>query len=190
MRSIAKIVERMDSAMLGTALRLLRPSYALTALLLFGGWQGYGFVKSIPERLPDIPGLSVAGTDSEPGEAEADGADDASAETPPDSPMVAAVRDIHPAKRIIYWAIGYSLLCLGTVPLIQRALSCESNAVNAVMLVAYCAVGVVAAMALVAFHLTWLTGGLWVVVALVGSVALMVGLAGELERMRVEDRLM
>lgn len=173
--------------MLGMALRLLRPSYALTALMLFGAWQGYSFVKSIPERLPALTDIRLV-----QGRPPANGSEHA-IEDPPESqlsqdkPVVQAVRRIHPLLRVVYWLVGYVLLCFGSVPLIKRGLGHESNLVNAAMLVGYSGVGVLAAMALTGFRFSWWTV-LWMVMALVCSGVLIVLLAGELEKIRLEDR--
>lgn len=172
--------------MLGLALRLLRPGHALTVLLLFGAWQGYSFVKSIPDKLSGRPAVQSA-AQVQPGAT--GGQRNSNRDMPeptPGSSVVEVVRRIHPLARILYWSAAYILLCFAGVPLIKRALGCESNLVNAAVVAVYCAVGVAAAMALVAFRLTWLTA-LWIIVALVCSAALIIALAAELERLRVED---
>lgn len=172
--------------MLGTVLRLLRPSYALTALILFGGWQGYSFVKSLPERLPLLPGSSV----QQETERQSDAADSAQVrqdETPP-SRTVAAIQHIHPGLRILYWVVTYALICLASVPVIKWSLAHESNLVNGLLIVVYSGLGLLAAFVSVAFQVNWFTA-IILILALVLSAVIIVKLAGELERMRVEDTL-
>ena len=173
--------------MLGIALRLLRPSYALTALLLFGAWQGYSFAKSIPERLPSLWDIGLAQKQNPATQRQEDAVALAEPESSHERPVVQAIRRIHPLVRVAYWLIGYVLLCFASVPLVKRGLGHESNLVNAAMLLAFVGVGVLTATALVGFRFSWLTVP-WMVAALLCSAGLTVLMAGELERIRLEDQ--
>jgi len=167
--------------MLGTALKLLRPSYALTALLLFGAWQGYSFVKSIPERLPLLPGSEQEQPGEQPVEAEQEQSDQM-----PSSPTVAAIQRIHPGMRILYWLVMYVLLCFATVPLIKKMLACESNMANAVLIIIYSGLGLLSAFGLAGFQFAWTTAIL-LILALAFSAGMIIWVGGELERIRVEE---
>jgi hypothetical protein len=173
--------------MLGTILKLLRPSYALTALILFGGWQGYSFVKSIPERLPLLPRPAEVrqGTEGQPEPPETD---QARSKQTPSSGLVAAIERVHPGLRIVYWVVTYVLLCLASVPVIKWALAHESNIVNGMMVIVYSGIGLMAAFFLTAFQFGWFAA-IILVLALLCSAAMIVWFAGELEKMRVEDNL-
>ena len=164
------------------ALKLLRPSYALTGLLLFGGYQGYSLVKSATEPLRPM----VA---SEQGQAKkvAASTDTAVAVNSAEEPgtIAAAVQRIHPGMRIVSWLIIYGLGCLATVPVISRVLRRESNLANGLMLVVYLAIGFLLAFCLAAFRVNWITVILFVA-ALVVSAVLVVRLASALERMRIQ----
>ena len=123
--------------MLGTILRLFRPSYALTALILFGGWQGYSFVKSVPEKLSLPLGTGQVQTAEEiqvTGKVQSAQAEQVQLEHISSNPTVAAIQQIHPGMRILSWLVIYVLLCLATVSLIRKMLAQESNLVNAILI--------------------------------------------------------
>lgn len=160
--------------MLGMILKLFRPSYALTALILFGGWQGYSFVKSVPERL-HLP----LGVEQVQGE-------ELQSDQPAPSAIIGAIQQIHPGRRIVYWLVIYLLLCFTGVPLIRRALTRESNLANTILILVYCGLGLSIAFVFAAFQFTWITA-IMIVLALVFSAAMIIWLAGELEKIRVED---
>jgi hypothetical protein len=162
--------------MLGIILKFFRPSYALTALILFSGWQGYSFVKSTSEQFHSR-------ADSEQVQA-----DESESDQPVKSVFVAAVQRIHPVWRIIYWLVIYLLLCFTGVPLIKRALTRESNLANAILLIIYCSLGLLIAVMFTAFRFTWITA-IMLVLALICSASMIIWLASELENMRVEDAL-
>lgn len=171
--------------MLGTILKLLRPSYALTALILFGGWQGYSFVKSIPEKLPLLPGSVEV---QEEGEERAEPAETEQAQPAqtPSSPAVTAIQRIHPGLRTLYWLVMYALLCFASVPVIKWALARESNLANGIVIVVYSGLGLLAAIVFTAFQFAWFTAVV-LTLALVFSAAMIIWLAGELEKIRVQD---
>ena len=169
--------------MLSAILRLFRPSYALTALVLFGGWQGYSFVKSVPERLNLPLGIKQGQTEQEAASA---GIEQEQVEKLPSSPTVAAIQNVHPCMRIVYWLVGYILLCFSGVPVIKKALRRESNLTNAIVILIYVAVGFLSAFALAAFQFTWITA-IMLVAALVFSAWLIIWLSSELEELRVQD---
>lgn len=164
------------------ALKLLRPSYALTGLLLFGGYQGYSLVKSATEPLRPM----VA---SEQGQAKkvAASTDTAVAVNSAEEPgtIAAAVQRIHPGMRIVSWLIIYGLLCLATVPVISRVLGRESNLANALMLVVYLVAGFLLALFFAAFRFDWITT-IMLVAAVVVSAVLIVMLASALEKTRIQ----
>ena len=175
--------------MLGTILKLLRPSYALTALILFGGWQGYSFVKSVPEKLSLPFGTGQVQTAEETQTAEQSGpvqVEQTQAEQTPTSPTVAAIQRIHPGMRVLSWLVIYTLLCFATVPLIKKMLAKESNLVNAILIIIYSGIGFLLAVGLVAFQFTWVID-IMLIAALVFSVCIIIWLAGELEKIRVQD---
>ena len=169
--------------MLGTVLKLLRPSYALTALILFAGWQVHSFFKSIPERLslPLTTGIVKSGQP-----VSHDSNTSQQVEQVPSSKTLAAIQRFHPVARILSWVAIYILVCLATVPLIKKILERESNFANAVLIVCYSAVGFLMALVFAAFQFVWLTG-VMLAVSLVFSAAVIIRLAGELERMRVQN---
>lgn len=173
--------------MLGTILRLFRPSYALTALILFGAWQGYSFVKSIPEELPLSGGSAEAQPGAE-GQSEAVGVEQAQSDQAPAGPIVTAIQGVHPMMRILYWLAVYVLLCFAGVPLIKKMLAKESNLVNTFVIILYSALGLLLAFGLAAFQFGWaiaiLTGA-----AVAFSAAMIIRLAGELEKLRVQESL-
>ena len=174
--------------MLRMILQLLRPSYALTALVLFGTWQGYSFVKSIPEKLHLPAVIEKVQKPVEPQEQ----SQIATTEQLPGSqqvtsiPIIAAIGRIHPGMRILYWLAIYLLLCFATVPLIKRMLACESNLVNVILIFIYTVLGVLLAFVFVAFQFTWITEVI-LGSAFIFSAAVIIKLASELEKMRVQD---
>lgn len=175
--------------MLGTILRLLRPSYALTALMLFGGWQGYSFVKSVPEKLSLPFGASmIEPVEKEQGteNVQSDQTEQVSPQQVSSNPTVATIQRIHPGMRILSWLVVYALLCLSTVPVIKKMLLQESNLVNAIVIIVYSGTGLLLAVGLTAFQFTWVTA-IMIIAALVFSVCIIIRLAGELEKMRVQD---
>lgn len=173
--------------MLGTILRLFRPSYALTALILFGGWQGYTFVKSVPEKLSLPLGMEKIKAAEEIQASEANQpTEQAQSEQVLSSPTVSAIQQISPIMRILSWIVIYVLLCFATVPLIKKILVRESNLSNAVLIIFYIAVGFMLAVGLVAFQFTWITI-VMLITALVFSACIIIWLAGELEKIRVQD---
>ena len=175
--------------MLGTILRLFRPSYALTALILFGGWQGYSFVKSVPEKLSLPFGTSqVQSAEEEQGTEgnQSDKKEQVSPEQASSNPTVTAIQGVNPVMRIFYWVVIYALLCFATVPVIKKMLSHESNLVNAILVIIYSGIGLLLAVGLAAFQFTWITA-MMIITALVFSVCIIIWLASELEKMRVQD---
>jgi len=178
--------------MLGTILRLLRPSYALTALILFGGWQGYTLVKSVPEKL-SLP-LGIDGkaqtekevqTEPQMDAYENDG-QESKMEEKSSSRFAAAIQGVNPVMRIFYWVVMYVLLCLSTVPVIKKILTQESNLANAILVIIYSGIGLLLAVGLVAFQFTWITG-IMLAAASVFSAYIIIWLAGALEKVRVQD---
>jgi len=160
--------------MLGMVLKLFRPSYALTALILFGGWQGYSFVKSTSEQLHLLPGSEQVQVEQ------------SQSDQPAPSATVAAIQRIHPGRRILYWLVIYLLLCFTGVPLIRRMLARESNLANAVLIVIYSGLGFLLAFVFAAFQFTWFIA-IMLVLALAFSAAMIIWLAGELEKIRIQD---
>ena len=163
--------------MIGGLLHLFRPTYALTALILFGGWQGYAFVRSVPERL----GLPARAQDVQA---------DEDAPQPPvaGNRFIAGLRHSSALGRAAVWVVGFSLLTLACVPLIRTTLARESNTATAAMVAGFVALGLLAAMTLAAFEFGWrqmiclfASGGY--------AFALTVWLAGEVEKMRISDTL-
>ena len=175
--------------MLGAILRLFRPSYALTALILFGGWQSYSFVKSVPEKLSLPLGMgqihveeqNQVDNESEPVEAEQVQEKQVSS-----NPTVAAIQGVNPGMRMLFWLVVYALLCFATVPVIKKMLAQESNLVNAILIIIYSGIGLLLAIGLAAFQFTWITA-MMIITALVFSVCIIIWLASELEKMRVQD---
>jgi hypothetical protein len=161
--------------MLGTALKLFKPSYAIIALVLFGGWQGYSIVRSGP------------GWDWlwEKSVKEAPPAEE-SAEPLPDGIWARTMAITHPVKRIAYWLLTYILMCVACVPLMKWGLMRESNLINGGMLGGFCLFGVMLAYMLLAFRWSW-TSALWLVIALGISGGFFVWLSTELEKLRIED---
>ena len=103
-------------------------------------------------------------------------------------PFVAAIQSFHPGARLLSWLIGYVLICLASVPLIKKVLAKQSNFANALLLVAYVAVGFLFALILVAFQINWATT-IMLVLALIVSYAVITLLASKLEELRVHDSL-
>jgi hypothetical protein len=176
--------------MLGTILKLFRPSYALTALILFGGWQGYRFVRSIPEKLSLPFGISgqVQSNEKSKIAEQSSSVEDKKIEPRQTSsnPTIAAIQKIHPGLRILYWLVTYVLLCFAGVPVIKWAIAHESNLVNGILIVVYTGLGLLAAFVFTAFQFNWFTAVI-LILALVLSAAIIIKLAGELEKLRVED---
>lgn len=166
--------------MLGSILRLFRPSYALTALLLFVGWQGYSYVKTIPEK------LSILGGAGQSRDSESSNVEPAGSEQEDSSRFVRTVRSIHPGMRILYWLVSYALVCLASVPLIKKTLARESNLANAALVVVYSSLGLLSAFGFVGFQFGWLSA-IMLIAALLLSAGMIVWLAGELEKLRVQD---
>lgn len=158
--------------MLRGILKLFKPRYALTALLIFGAWRGYSLVKSISEKLPLLQGQAEEQV--------------LQSQQEHLSPIVAAIRRIHPGMRVLYWLVIYILLCLTSVPLIKKALAYESNLVNAVLIILYSGLGLLLAFIFAGFQFTWITAIL-LIMALILSAAWIIWLASELEKLRVED---
>jgi len=169
--------------MLGTILRLFKARYALTVLLLFGALQAYSFARLVSDKLPALPVLSLLWGNGR------SGSDATQTHRDPDmGPIAAAVTGMHPLLRVLYWAVGYGLLCFAGVPLIKRALARESNAANAVIVLAYTCIGGLMAFALMAFRFTWVTGIVGILAFVCAGVGI-IRLANELEQFRVEDMI-
>ncbi len=146
--------------MLSLFLKLFRPSVALTALILLGGWQGYSFMRAIPERLPFPFGTAPMEETSHEEEmekvTEADTVvrgeeDPESLDSEPSNPVLAGISRRSGFWRAVLWVAFYTLLCFGCVPIIRRILEAESNAANAALLAGFSAVGILLAMLLSAF---------------------------------------
>lgn len=151
--------------MLGFLVKIIKPTYALAALLIFGVWNGYSIIKQSPPEPPrTVEGQAQLG------------------------PYAAVMADIHPGARIVTWLTTYALICLASVPLINSILAKQSNAANAVMLMAYVALGFFMALVLMAFQFNWKTTFM-TFLALGLSALMIITLAGNLEKMRVEDTL-
>ena len=151
--------------MLGFLAKTIKPTYALAALLIFGIWNGYSIVKHPP---PEPPAASEGQVKL--------------------GPFAAVMAEIHPGARIVTWLITYALICLASVPLINSILAKQSNAANATMVMAYVALGFFMALVLTAFQFNWKTT-LMMLCALGLSSLMIITLAGNLEKMRVEDML-
>jgi len=174
---------------LGTLLNLLRPSYALTALILFGGWQGYTFVKSIPQKvtLPFGTFQIQSGQKSQTVESNQPAKpEQVQTEQLSSNPTIAAIQKISPGMRIISWAVVYILLCFVSVPGIKMMLARESNLVNAILIIIYSGLGLLLAFVFAAFQFSKLTD-VMLIAAVIFSVLFIVWLAGELEKMRIQD---
>lgn len=169
--------------MLGTVLKLLRPRYALTALILFAGWQGYSFIKSIPEQL-HLP-QRVGRVEIEEHLVQTE-TEQATTQQRPSNRVISAMQGIHPGMRILYWLIIYVLLCFASVPLIKRILVHESNLINAGLIIVYSLVGFIMAFVFAAFQLTWIIS-IILLAAIVLSACIIIRLASELEKLRVQD---
>lgn len=169
--------------MLGTILKLLRPGYALTALIVFGSWQGYTFVKSIPQKVSLPFGTIQIHNEqkNQPAEPQQVQAEQLSA-----NPAIAAIQKVNPCMRILSWLVIYSLLCLATVPLINKMLAQESNFVNAILIIIYSGSGLLLAFVFAAFQFSKLID-VMLIAAFVFSVFFIIWLAGELEKMRIQD---
>jgi len=169
--------------MLGSVLRLFRARYALTVLVLFGALQTYAFARLVSDKLPALPLVSLLWGGGRSNQDVKSTEVDAGAGT-----IAAAVTATHPLLRLMYWVIGYGLLCLASVPLIKQILGHESNVLNGILILAYTCTGGLMAFALMAFRITWLTGIVGIL-AFVGAAAGIVRLAGQLEQFRVEDTI-
>ena len=175
--------------MLETILRLFRPSYALTALMLFGGWQGYTFVKSVPEKISLQLGTDQVQIAEEKQGTEGnqpDKKEQVSPEQASSNPTVAAIQRIHPGMRILFRLVIYALLCFATVPVIKKMLAHESNLVNSILVIIYSGIGLLLAVGLAASQFTWVTATM-LIAALVFSVCIIIWFASELEKIRVQD---
>ena len=162
--------------MLSTLLKLIKPSYAIIALLLFGGWQGYSMVRSGPgwDWLGD---KQVKETEPQAEEA---------AEPLPEGILARTMAITHPVKRIVYWLLTYVLICVACVPLLKWGLMRESNLINGGMLGGFCLFGVMLAYILLAFRWSW-TSAFWLAIALLMSGGFFLWLSSELEKLRIED---
>lgn len=158
--------------MLGFLSNFLRPTWALTALTVFGIWQGYSFWKGGTQQPEPIP---------QPQNVEQ--------QAPELSEFAKIITSVHPGMRVISWIIGYGLFSLATIPLIRAVLLKESNAANAVMLIGYSAIGFLWALILTGFVFDWLSV-LALLAALAGSITMIVLLAGKLEQLRVGGTMM
>lgn len=168
--------------MLGTMLHFFRPTYALTALILFGGWQGYAFVRSVPEKLGLPFGTQQAQPDDTAGGGDPTGA------VEPSNRLIAGLRQSSALGRAAVWVVGFSLLTLACVPLIRKILAQESNTATAAMVAAFVALGLLAAMTLAAFEFGW-RQIIFLIAAGGYALCLTVWLAGEVEKMRISDTL-
>ena len=167
--------------MLGVILKILRPRYALLGLLLFGGYQGYSILKSATEPLRSS-GVAeqVQMGQVEPQSDEALLLNDGEEV----STIAGAIQDIHPVVRIASWLVIYGLLCLATVPIINRILRQESNLANGILVLTYVAVGVLLAFLFVAFRVDWIAI-VFLVAAVIVSLLVIVRLASALEEGRI-----
>ena len=156
--------------MLGTVLKFMKPSYALTALILFGGYQGYKVVKNVTEP---------------PESKQAAAAEEQAENEPIDNAVLAAVHEIHPVGRMLSWLVLYGLLCFASTPIIKSVLARESNLANGIILFLYIMIGFLLALFFTAFQIGWFSGIL-VFLALGISAGIFISLAGALEKMRVE----
>lgn len=154
--------------MLSTVLKLFRPRYALTTLLLFGGWQAYSLVQSVTKTVTMVPVTQVE------------------ERSLPEGRVARILAQASPAKRVFCWLSLYLLICFASVPLVRWGFERESNVINGLMLAGFCLYGVLSASFLTAFQWSWKTAVL-LVLALAVSGAFFVGLASQVERMRVED---
>jgi len=169
--------------MLGSVLRLFKARYALTVLVLFGALQTYAFARLVSDSLPALPLVSLLWGDGRSSHNVK--STDVNADA---GPIAAAITATHPLLRVMYWVIGYGLVCLASVPMIKRILAHESNVLNGILLFAYTCTGGLMAFALMAFRVTWLTGIVGIL-AFVCAAAGIIRLAGELEQFRVEDMI-
>jgi hypothetical protein len=175
--------------MLGTILKIFKPSYALTALILFAGWQGYSLVKSIPKKLTlplDIKHIETKKETRSPAQFEQIEAEKISTKNESSSPTVATIRNIHPGARILSWLMIYAMLCFASVPLIKKMLACESNLVNFALIVIYSGIGLSLGFIFSAFQFTWVVC-VFLVISGIFSAGMITWLASELEKMRVQD---
>ena len=165
--------------MLKVVLKLLKPVYALTVLTIFMIYNGYSFVDLLRTNLhasheaAQVQDVNQDEQSSVPSQGTSTGTVQERI-----NPTVAAIRQIHPVTRIVSWAVLYILLCLATVPVIKKMLAHESNFI----------IGTLLAFVFTAFQLTGATA-VSLVAAFVCSSILITWLAGELERLRVEDSL-
>ena len=169
--------------MLGSILRLFKARHALTVLVLFGALQAYAVARLVSDRLPALPIVSLLW-----GDGRSSGAVKSTDTDADMGPIAAAVTGTHPLLRVMYWVIGYGLVCFASVPLIKRALAHESNVLNGILILTYTCIGGLTAFALMAFRVTWLTGIIGIL-AFVCAAAGIIRLAGQLEEFRVEDMI-
>jgi hypothetical protein len=161
--------------MFSTILKLIKPRYAVTMLLLFGVLQGAVSIKK-------VPGLrSLFGKEpvvAEEASAQASGREESLA--------TRLIASYHPAKRLLVWILCYTLVCLALVPGIQMVLEGESNFMNGMMITGFTLFGGLLAFVLMAFRWSWGRGFL-LLLALGLSCTIFVGLAGQLEKMRLDS---
>ena len=175
--------------MLKVVLKLLKPVYALTVLTIFMIYNGYSFVDLLRTNLhasheaAQVQDVNQDEQSSVPSQGTSTGTVQERI-----NPTVAAIRQIHPVTRIVSWAVLYILLCLATVPVIKKMLAHESNFINLLVVLIYAGIGTLLAFVFTAFQLTGATA-VSLVAAFVCSSILITWLAGELERLRVEDSL-
>jgi len=159
--------------MLSTLLKLIKPRYAVTMLLLFGVLQGAVSIKK-------VPGLrSLFGQEPVVAEEETSAGGEESLAT-------RLIASYHPAKRLLVWILCYTLVCLALVPGIQMVLEGESNVMNGLMITGFTVFGGLLAFLLMAFRWSWGRGFL-LLLALGLSCTIFVGLAGQLEKMRLDS---
>lgn len=162
--------------MFSTILKLIKPGYAVTLLLLLGVYQGAVTVKK-------VPGLrALFGQQTEVQEAGEESADADAAQ----SLLGKFIASYHPVKRLLVWVVCYTLVSLALVPGVQIVLERESNGLNAMMILGFTVFGGLLAFMLLAFRWSWGSGFL-LMLALGLSCALFVSLAGQLEKMRIES---
>lgn len=158
--------------MITTFLRIFKPTYALTALLILGVFQGAVSIRRIP-ALDALLGREAAEETETMEPTEEEG-----------GVLAQVIRSYHPAQRLLAWGVCYILICLALVPFIQTVLESESNKMNGLMILGFTLFGGFLAWVLMAFRWSW-GRGILMVMALAASCCLFVGLAGQLEKMRV-----
>ncbi|MBN2590020.1 MAG: hypothetical protein JXA96_09165 [Sedimentisphaerales bacterium] len=175
--------------MLKLVLKLLKPAYALTVLAIFMIYNGYSFVDLLRTNLHASHEASQVQDANQSAESSIQNQENpAEMNQNKTSPAITVIRQIHPVTRIVSWTVLYILLCLATVPIIKKMLTRESNLVNLLLVLVYAAIGTFLAFVFTAFQLTGVAA-VSLVAALVCSSILITWLAGELEKLRVEDSL-